>query len=93
MTDVAVKVMGEGRAHFGATYELVGEGRYSAHDLAAIIAQVLGRPIVVEEIDADTYLKAFFGDVGATQLPHQARVLRAITDWYSRRGSSATPTC
>jgi hypothetical protein len=33
---------------------LVAPGRYTAHDLGDIISRVLGRPIEVPEIDADT---------------------------------------
>src|SRR5262249_140753 len=67
----------------GATYELAAPGRYTAHDLTAIIATVIGKRIVAEEIDADTYLKAFFGDVDPKAFPHEARVLRAISTHYS----------
>ena len=84
VTDVAFKVLAEGEKHWGATYELVGEGRYSAYDLGGIISKVIGREVSVVEIDGDTYLKAFFGDVDPAQFPHQGRVLRAITDWYSK---------
>jgi len=77
------------------THELVGKGRYSAYDLGAIISEVMGRQIAVAEIDADTYLKAFFGDASPDPFPYQARVLRAITRWYSRHnfvGNSNTLT-
>lgn len=83
VTDVAFKVLTERDRHWGATYELVGEGRYTAHDLGDIISDVLGRPILVEEIDGDTYLRAAVGDADPAGMPHQARVLRAITAYYS----------
>ena len=91
VTDVALKVLTEGEPHWGATYELVGEGRYTAHDLGAIIAAVVGRPIGVEEIDGDTYLKAVLGDVDPGEVPHQARVLRAITARYSAHDFIGNP--
>ena len=91
VTDVAVKVLTEGARHWGATYELVGEGRYTAHDLGAIISDVLDRPIAVAQIDADTYLKAAVGDVDPDAVPHQARVLRAITARYSSHDFIGNP--
>ncbi len=83
VTEVAVMALTDSARHAGATYELVAPGRYTAHDLGAIIGRVLGRTVPVEEIDADTYLKEFFGDVGPDQFPHEARVLRAISTRYS----------
>jgi len=84
IAEVAAKVLTESARHAGATYELVGAGRYTGYDLGAIISAVLGKPVPVEEISGDTYLKAWFGDVGPDAFPHQARVLRSITSYYSR---------
>ena len=39
VTDVARTVLTDSERHAGATYELVAPGRYTAHDLGAIIAQ------------------------------------------------------
>ena len=83
VTDVAAKVLMESERHFGATYELVGPGRYTAHDLGRIISGVLGRTIRVEEIDADTYLNAWFGNADRSKLQHEVGVLRAISKRYS----------
>ena len=83
VTDVAVKVLTDSERHVGATYELVGPGRYTAHDLGRIISDVLGRTIRVEEIDADTYLNAWFGNADRSKLQHEVRVLRAISKRYS----------
>jgi uncharacterized protein YbjT (DUF2867 family) len=62
VTDVAHMALIDSERHAGATYELVASGRDTAHDLGDIISRVLGRPIEVREIDADTYLKAWVGD-------------------------------
>jgi uncharacterized protein YbjT (DUF2867 family) len=91
VTDVAAAVLTDSEHHAGATYELVGPGRYTAHDLGAIIADVLGRPIEVHQIDADTYLKAWFGDADPAQFPHQAKVLRAISARYSSHDFIGNP--
>jgi uncharacterized protein YbjT (DUF2867 family) len=77
--------------HGGATYELVGPGRYTAYELGAIISGVLGRPIDVREIDADTYLRAWVGDADPREVTHQVRVLRAITARYSSHDFVGNP--
>jgi len=83
VTDVGCLVLAEGQRHYGATYELVAPGRYTAHDLGEILSRVLGRQIEVRQIDADTYLKAWVGDADPRTVTHQIRVLRAITARYS----------
>ena len=62
VTDVAVMALTDSARHAAATYELVSPGRYTAFELGAIISTVLGRPVAVKEIDADTYAKAWLGD-------------------------------
>ena len=91
VTDVAVQVLTDRDRHTGATYELVAPGRYTAYDLAAVIERVLGRPIPVREIDADTYLRAWVGDRDPNQFPHQARVLRSISARYSAHDFVGNP--
>lgn len=83
LTDVAAEVLTNGERHLGATYELVGPGRFTGHDIGDVLSAVLERRIPVQEIDADTYLKAWFGDVDPSGFPHQARVLRSISARYS----------
>ncbi|GAA3213700.1 SDR family oxidoreductase [Dactylosporangium siamense] len=91
VTDVARTVLAEGERHHGATYELVGPGRYTAHELGDIISRVLQRPIEVRQIDADTYLKAWVGDGDPAQFTHQIRVLRSITTRYSSHDFVGNP--
>lgn len=91
VTDVAAAVLQNGEPHAYATYELVAPGRYNAHELGEIISRVIGRKIRVEEIDADTYLKAWFGDADQSQFPHQVRVLRSITKRYSNHDFLGNP--
>ena len=91
VADVALAVLSDPRAHSAATYELVGPGRYTAHELGAIIADVLGRSIEVREIDADTYLAAWVGDGDPAQFVHQTRVLRAISARYSSHDFVGNP--
>lgn len=91
ITDVAADILADGERHFGATYELVGAGRYTGHDIGAAISSVLGHPVPVEEISGDVYLKAWCGDVDPSELPHQARVLRSISARYSSHDFVGNP--
>jgi uncharacterized protein YbjT (DUF2867 family) len=91
VTDVAVMALTDSERHAGATYELAAPGRYTAHELGDIISRVLGRPIAVREIDADSYLKAWVGDTDPREVTHQVRVLRAITARYSRHDFIGNP--
>lgn len=91
VADVASLVLADPQAHAGATYELAGPGRYTAHELGAIIAGVLGRPIDVREIDADIYLAAWVGDADPGSVVHQTRVLRAISARYSSHDFVGNP--
>lgn len=91
VTDVACMVLIDSERHAGATYELAAPGRYTAHELGAIISRVLGRPIEVREIDAGTYLKAWVGDADPQQLTHQLAVLRGITARYSSHDFVGNP--
>jgi len=91
VAEVALLVLTDPQAHIGATYELVGPGRFTAHELGAIIAGVLGREIEVREIDADAYLTAWFGDADPASFAHQALVLRAISSRYSSHDFAGNP--
>ncbi len=80
VADVARLVLCDPQADFGATYELVGPGRFKAYELADIIAGVLARAIEVREIDPDRYLSAWFGDARSIGFPAPIEgVLRAIS--------------
>lgn len=89
VAEVATAVLTDPAHHAGATYELVSPGRYTAHDLALIIARVTGRAVAVEEIDCDTFLKQVLGD--AEQFPYQARIMRAISARYSSHDFIGNP--
>lgn len=91
VTDVAADVLADGEPHYGATYELVGPGRFTGHDIGKVLSSVLGRTVPVQEIAADTYLKAWFGDVDPSGFPHQAHVLRSISARYSSHDFIGNP--
>lgn len=83
VTDVAAAVLTDSEHHAGATYELAGAGRYTARDMGAIIAKVFGKPIRVEQIDPEMYLKGLFGDRDLTAMPHEISVSHSLTARYS----------
>jgi len=91
VTDVACAVLSDLGRHVGATYELVGPGRYTAHELGEILSRVLDQRIEVRQIDADTYLKAWVGDGDPARFAHQARVLQAISTHYSAHDFVGNP--
>lgn len=84
VVDVAALVLGEGERHYGATYELSGEGRFTAHEIGAVISRVVGREIRVEEVNSEDYRKGLFGDGDRSRFAHQDRVLKSISDHYSK---------
>lgn len=83
VTDVACAVLDEPEKHVAATYELAGSGPHTARDMAAIMGEVLGCEVPVEEIDADTYLKGLFGGRELDPMAHEARVGRSLQERYS----------
>ena len=91
VTDVACKVLLEDNAHAAATYELAGGERLTARSMAAIIGEVTGRPVQVEQIDADTYLTGLFGKRDWGTLPHEASVGRSLSARYSSHDFLGNP--
>ena len=83
IAEVAAKVLIDSAAHAAATYELVGPGRYTARDMGAIIAQVMGRPVRVEEITAAAYASFLFGDRDLSEMPHEVKVVESLHARYS----------
>lgn len=81
VAEVAASVLTNLAHHAGATYELAAPGRYTAHDLARIIAGVVGREIATEEISCETFLAQVLGN--PDQFPYQSRLMRAISARYS----------
>ena len=84
ITDVAALVLNEPARHAAATYELVGPGRFTAHDIGRVLSKVLGREIALEEIDSQAFVRARFGDADPGVLDYQLKVIGAISAHYSR---------
>ena len=91
ITDVAALVLGDPVRHAAATYELVGPGRYTAHDIAGVLSKVLGREVSAEQMDTEAFVRARFGGGNAAVLDYQLKVIGAITAHYSRHDFLGNP--
>ncbi len=101
--EVAAKVILEGAAHHGATYELSSGDCLTAHEIAARFAAITGRPISAEEVDADEFMikyrkhpsiEARFAAghrVTAADFPDEFAVFRAIGACYSKHDFVGNP--
>lgn len=83
VAEVAATVLVDSDRHAGATYELVAPGRYTAHDIADDISEVLGRKVPAERIDADQFTAASLGADHETRFPYHTDAARAISKRYS----------
>ena len=90
VTDVAASVLADPERHAAATYELVGPGHFTAHDIGRALSDVLGREIGVEEIDMNAFIRARLGPEQGDNA-YQARVLRAIGARYSSHDFLGNP--
>lgn len=91
IAEVAALVLGDSEHHAGATYELASPGRYTAHDLAAIISTVLDKPIEAREIDVDTFADRTLGGAEAAGKAYELRAMRAISARYSSNDFVGNP--
>lgn len=91
IAEVAAAVLTEGDRHFGATYELASPGRYTAHELAAIIGALLGRPVEAREIDADTFAERVLDETDPSSRAYKLRAMRAISARYSSNDFVGNP--
>ena len=88
---VAAMVLIDSAAHAAATYELVAPGRYTAHDVGAVLSGVMGRTIPVEEIGPEAYTEFLFGDVDKAKIPHQISAVQALHVCYSKHDFVGNP--
>jgi uncharacterized protein YbjT (DUF2867 family) len=91
LTEVAAKVLTESDHHAAATYELVAPARYTAHDLARVIASVTGRDVVAQQIDSDVFTKSALGTDDLSQYPYRTAAARAISARYSAHDFIGNP--
>ena len=91
VTDVVALVLAEPAMHAAATYELVGAGRYTAHDIGIALSNVVGRKIAVEQIDPEVFTRARLADADPSIFEHQLRMSRAIAARYSSHDFVGNP--
>ena len=91
IAEVAALVLGDSDRHVGATYELASPGRYTAYDLADIIAGVVGRPIGAAEIDVNTFAGRMFGTLDPSEREYRLRAMHAISARYSSNDFVGNP--
>ena len=91
VAQVAATVLIDSASHAAATYELVAPGRYTAHDVGAILSQAMGRTIPVEEIGPEAYADFLFGDIDKTTIPHQMSAVQALHVCYSKHDFVGNP--
>jgi uncharacterized protein YbjT (DUF2867 family) len=91
IAEVAALVLADTERHVGATYELASPGWYTAHDLAEIIARVIGRPVVAGELDVETFATRMFRDTTGTDMTYRFRAMRAISARYSSNDFVVNP--
>lgn len=82
-TDVVALVLSDRERHGGATYELVGPGRFTAHEIAAVASKVLQREITTERFDVEVFVRERFGNLDPEALQHMLRMNLAISRHYS----------
>lgn len=83
LTDVVSTVLTDSPEYAGATYELAGPGRYSAHDVAGVLASALDRPVGVQQISAAEYLAFLIGPREPGTYGHEAAVVNSLQACYS----------
>lgn len=91
VTDVAALVLADRDRHAAATYELVGSGRFTAYDIGRVLSGVIGRPIEVERLDLEAFVRSRFGGSDPAALQHQLRMTRAIEARYSAHDFLGNP--
>ncbi len=101
--EVAAKVIVEGAAHHGATYELSSGDCLTAHEIADRFSRVMGVTVRAEEVEADDFLVRYRRHpaidarlaaghaVTAADFPDEFAVFRAIGACYSRHDFVGNP--
>ena len=84
LAEVAAAVLADKDYHAGATYELAAPGRYTAHDLARIISEVVGQVIPAQHVDPEVFIKQYLRIEDLSQRPYEVGAACAISARYSR---------
>ena len=95
VAEAAATVLAAPERPAAAPYELVGPGRFTAHDIGRVLTEVVGRDIAVERVDMASFIRARFGDGDRNDvspaLEHQLRMGLAIEARYSAHDFLGNP--
>lgn len=83
LTDVALKVLIEGSAHYFAAYELSGPDKISPVGMAQILSRVIGRDVhAVVRTPQDLINHLWEHRDPSADFSHQEKIIRSIMAWY-----------
>lgn len=83
VAEVVAKIILEGPAHYGATYELSSPDCLSPREIADQIAGVTGKPVKVVVDEVDDFLTTWFGDAYSREaMASEYKTFKALSDWY-----------
>jgi uncharacterized protein YbjT (DUF2867 family) len=92
LTDVAVKVLTEGSAHYFASYELAGPDKIDHHEMARIMSRVSGKDVQVINKTPQDLLEALFGTTDMEgEFKHEVMIFLSIIRWYSQHDFVGNP--
>lgn len=92
VTDVAVRVIREGSAHYGASYPLSSGDALTGDEIAEAIARVVGRPIERRQNSAADFLQEFFGAAETDPAAaYTMNVLKGLNAWYDKHDFIGNP--
>ena len=85
VAEVLTKVVKEGPAHYGATYELSDGQNPSKADLVVGLTEAFGRPFSLMKYPASfEHRPEIFGYVDEAHARHQMETLKVVHDWYDQ---------
>ena len=85
VTTIAARILAEGAAHAGATYELSSADCLTAHEIAATIGRAIGTRIRAERVTPREVLASVFRDAPDPEVfAERVRLFEAVAGWYDR---------
>lgn len=94
VTDVVARVIEEGpTSHHAATYELSSGECLTAHEIAAALGELLGRPVGTELVMPGDVIDNVFGpDENTARREERIRLFKKVADWYSEHDFDGSAT-
>jgi hypothetical protein len=82
VTDVATKVMLEGKPHYGATYELSAEN-VTGDEICERLSEVVGREVTPTQFPEGAFADLMISVWGRTgDVAYERRVIESFCAWY-----------